>query len=536
MVQSRKRFGRIAALAASYTLLSGLIIGTGNPAALAEPAPQQPSGMDSLVPRPANVEPDPDTGFELDRSTRITVPRGGKDARTAAKLLAGELRPATGYRLPVVSAPGGRGISLRLTGNGRGIGAQGYRLDVAERSVRLRATTVEGLRNGVQTLLQLLPAAIEEDTVQSGPWTIPGGSITDKPRYPYRGVLLDVARYFYPVDFVKRYIDQAARYKYNHLHLHLTDDQGWRIEINGWERLTSYGGSTETGGGEGGYYTQEEYREIVRYAQRRNVTVVPEIDVPGHTTAALASYPELNCDGTAPPLYTGVDVGFSSLCLDKDITYEFLDDVVGDVARMTPGKYLHIGGDEVPADVPEADYADFVRRATGIVADHGKEFIGWHDFLAGAPAESAIAQYWYPWPDNELSEKAAADGAKFIMSPADHAYLDMMYNESEPQAGQSWAGFVEVRDAYEWDPETTITGVGGASVLGFEATMFTQVTPTEESIEYMAFPRMPVLAEVGWTPKADQAWRSIRRRLPEQAHRWDIWGVDYYRSPQVKWT
>ena len=245
----------------------------------------------------------------------------------------------------------------------------------------------------MQTLRQLLPAAVEKDTVQPGPWQIAGGTVTDTPRYAYRGAMLDVSRHFFTVDQVKRYIDQLALYKINKLHLHLSDDQGWRIAIDSWPRLATYGGSTQVGGGPGGYYTKADYQEIVRYAASRYLEVVPEIDMPGHTNAALASYAELNCDGVAPPLYTGTEVGFSSLCVDKDVTYDFVDDVVRELAALTPGRYLHIGGDEAHS-TSHADYVAFMDRVQPVVAKYGKTVIGWHQLTGAAPARGALAQYW----------------------------------------------------------------------------------------------------------------------------------------------
>lgn len=238
----------------------------------------------------------------------------------------------------------------------------------------------------MQTLRQLLPAKVEKDTVQSGPWLVAGGAVTDSPRYGWRGAMLDVSRHFFTVDQVKRYIDQLALYKVNKLHLHLSDDQGWRLAIDSWPRLTTHGGSTQVGGGPGGFYTKDDYREIVRYATSRYLEVVPEIDMPGHTNAALASYADLNCDGVAPPLYTGTDVGFSSLCVGKDRTYDFVDDVIRELAALTPGRYLHIGGDEAHSTSHE-DYVTFMDRVQPIVAKYGKTVMGWHQLTGATPAK-----------------------------------------------------------------------------------------------------------------------------------------------------
>src|SRR5690349_16967999 len=236
--------------------------------------------------------------------------------------------------------------------------------------------------------------------------------------------MLDVSRHFFGVDTVKRYIDEIAQYKLNTLHLHLSDDQGWRIAIDSWPRLATYGGSTQVGGGPGGHYTKADYKEILRYASSRYLEVVPEIDMPGHTNAALASYADLNCDGVAPPLYTGTDVGFSSLCVGKELTYRFIDDVLGQLAALTPGPYLHIGGDEAQSTTP-ADYAAFIDRVQSIVAAHGKAAIGWHDIVNATPLPSTVAEFWDTSPTNPAVAAAAAHGTKLILAPANHAYLDM---------------------------------------------------------------------------------------------------------------
>lgn len=530
---------RVIALLASGTLLSGLLTAAASPAVAAGPtATAKSSTMDDLVPEPVLVQPNPAVTFQLTGVTLISVPLDEPDVQQVADLLAADLRPATGFHLPVVTVPGFAvlpGISLALVRADDQIGTQGYRLDVTAQGVRIQAATTAGLLNGIETLRQLLPAGIEQQSVQNGPWTVPGGHIVDQPRYPYRGAMLDVARYFFPVDFVERYIDELSYYKINYLHLHLTDDQGWRIQIDSWPRLATYGGSTAIAGRPGGYYTKDQYRQIVQYAAQRGITVIPEIDLPGHTTAALASYAELNCDGVAPPLYTGWGTGFSSLCLSKPVTLRFVNDVIREVAAMTPGRLIDIGGDEVPSNVSPADYAAFMKATAAIVASYGKQVMGWSDMLQGVPPAGATAQYWYPWPDDTTSAQAAQGGAKFVMSPADYAYMDMSYTATEPQYGETWAGYIEAKDAYSWDPDTTITGVGPSSVLGVEATLFTTLTPDAKSVQFMVFPRMPEIAEVGWTPKSEQSWPSMRVRLAAQGQRWDIWGVNYYHSPQIPW-
>jgi hexosaminidase len=345
--------------------------------------------------------------------------------------------------------------------------------------------------------------------------------------------MLDVARHFFPVSVVERYIDELALYKVNRLHLHLSDDQGWRIAINSWPNLAIYGGSTQVGGGTGGYYTQDQYREIVAYAASRYITIVPEIDMPGHTNAALASYPELNCDGVAPKLYTGTKVGFSSLCVSKEITYTFLDQVLGEIAAMTTGPYLHIGGDEANSTT-DADYAMFIDRAQRIVASHGKTVVGWHDVVHAPLLASTVAQSWGTTTTDAAVAAAAQNGTKVIMSPANRTYLDMKYSP-RTRLGLRWAGYIDVQTAYGWDPGAYLSGVGEASVLGVEAPLWTETIQTLADIEYMAFPRLPAIAELGWSPASTHDWTAFSTRLGAQGPRWRVMGINYYQSKQVTW-
>ncbi len=521
---------RLSRLLCALALLAGAGAGT------AAAAPAVPAGsaaarpLSQVVPEPSQVRAH-GAAFTLRPGARIAV-AGGRDALRVGEYLAGLLRPSTGYRLPVTAGVAPGGITLRITGDRR-LGDEGYRLDSGPAGVVIRARQAAGLFHGVQTLRQLLPARVEDRTRAPGPWAVAGGTITDTPRYAYRGAMLDVARHFFTVAQVERYIDELALYKVNRLHLHLSDDQGWRIAISSWPRLAVYGGSTEVGGGAGGYYTKAQYEQIVRYAASRFLTVVPEIDMPAHTNAALASYAQLNCDGVAPPLYTGTNVGFSSLCVPKDVTYAFADDVLREIAAMTPGPYLHIGGDEAHS-TSAADYRAFMARVQPLVGKYGKTVVAWHEIANATPVPGAIAQYWGT-AGNETSVAAAAKaGTRLVMSPANHAYLDMKYNPSTP-LGLHWAGYVEVRDSYAWDPATFLRGAPASAVVGVEGALWSETISTSANIEYLAFPRLPAVAEIGWSPQSTHSWDSFRVRLAAQGPRWDALGMDYYRSPQVPW-
>ncbi|MCX8068614.1 MAG: beta-N-acetylhexosaminidase [Anaerolineae bacterium] len=487
--------------------------------------------VEKLIPRPVSVSPGNGI-YVLNASTRITVNPATPELLAVGEYLATHLRPATGYKLPVevvARAPQSNSIHLTTVGGDPSLGEEGYELTVRPDGVVISAPHPTGLFWGCQTLRQLLPPAIERTTLQEEVWAIPEVTIRDHPRFPWRGMMLDVSRHFFGVETVQRLVDLIAFYKMNRLHLHLSDDQGWRIMIHSWPNLALYGGSTQVGGGPGGYYTQEQYVEIVAYAQSRHITVVPEIDMPGHTNAALASYPELNCDGVAPPLYTGTEVGFSSLCIRKDLTYRFVEDVVREISALTPGPYFHIGGDEAMATDP-ADYVAFVERVQEIVQAHGKRMIGWEEIAQARLAPTSVAQVWH----GAMAQQAVQRGVKVILSPASKVYLDMKYNPSTP-LGLSWAGYVEVRDAYDWDPANLLEGITEENILGVEAPLWTETIQTQDDMDWMVFPRLIGVAEIGWSPRDSRNWEEYCLRLAAHGLRLEAMGVRFYRSPQVPW-
>ncbi|MFE9694091.1 beta-N-acetylhexosaminidase [Micromonospora sp. NPDC005806] len=507
-------------------------------------APPAPVRLADVVPAPDRVTPDPTADFLLPEDAVILV---SPPARDVAEQLADWLRPATGHPLPVGDAtphaePAGL-LVLTLSGAGTAHGAdlpgvgelgdEGYHLDVTQDEVRISATTPAGLFHGAQTLRQLLPAPIESATPVAERWAVPGGTIVDRPRFPYRGAMLDVARHFFAVDDVLRVVDHLARYKLNHLHLHLTDDQGWRIAVDSWPRLAEEGGATEVGGGPGGYYTKADYRRIVAYAARRHVTVVPEIDLPGHTNAALVAYPELAPGKIAPPPYTGTEVGFSYVDPADERTYDFVADVIGEVAALTPGPWLHLGGDEA-FKVKGATYTGFVERAQGIVRATGKTVVGWHQLAPAAHAEGRVLQWWGTNGDDPETADAVRRGARLILSPGNRVYLDMKYTPDTP-IGHDWAGLIDVHRAYDWDPATHLTGVPAEAVLGVEAPLWTESVTTLAEVEFMLFPRLPAIAELGWSPRSAHNWDDFRDRLAGHGPRWTTAGITFHPSPDIPW-
>ena len=489
--------------------------------------------MQNLIPAPVTVESGGSQTFAIAPGVAIYVTSGDESALRVARYLGAiisvPLGVATRVETAAASPPEGS-IHLLVSGSSSAKGAESYDLTITPRGVTLAAPGAAGLFYGVQTIRQLLPPAIEHQAVRPLPLTLPAGRVIDSPRFAWRGAMLDVARHFFEPDDVKRYIDLLAMLKMNRLHLHLADDQGWRIEIKSWPNLTVHGGSTGVGGGTGGFYTQEQYADLVAYAAERFISIVPEIDMPSHTNAALSSYPELNCDGVAPPLYTGIEVGFSALCVDKEITYKFIDDVVREIGALTPGRYFHIGGDEVKK-LTDEQYRGFIDRVQGIVKSHGKEAIGWDEIAPAPLLPTTIVQHWRP--ESPLRE-AIDKKARLIMSPANRTYLDMKYDVATP-IGLNWAAYIEVRDAYEWDPAELVDGVPEAAILGVEAPLWSETIATIRDVEYLAFPRIAAVAEIGWSAAERRDWDDFRDRLGMQARRWVALGINFYRSHQVDW-
>lgn len=507
----------------------------------ARPVPAGPRTADRIVPVPLSVTPGSGPGYRLtDRTVIRTAPgteaveRQAGEVRRIAERLAETLRRPTGLPLPVVEPAAGDGIATVLDpALPEATGTEGYRLTADADGVRITARGPEGLFRGTQTLRQLLPPGIESPApAADGPeWTLAPVTVEDRPRYRYRGAMLDVARHFFTPAEVKGFIDRLALYKLNHLHLHLTDDQGWRIEVPARPALTAVGATSEVGGTPGGFYTAADYQEIVRYAQERYLTVVPEIDVPGHSNAALAAYPELDCTGSARPWpYTGTEVGFSTLCPTGDAVFTFTRDVVTELARLTPGPYLHIGGDEVKRIAP-AEYAEFVRRVGEQVRAAGKTPVGWNQT---APGGIGLLQFWdgRAGRDTELRE-ATERGAEVIMSPSGRSYLDMKYESTYP-LGLVWAGTIDVRTAYDWDPDTLLPLRAG-SVVGVEGPLWTETLDTPGALDLMLLPRLPALAELGWSPRESHDWGHFKGRLAEEGARWEAAGYAYERRPEVPW-
>lgn len=505
--------------------LAALAVAGCGPFRRRPPAPVPPPAV-AIIPAPLSMELAEGT-FALDSTVTITVDAPSDSAMRVANALARQMRFPTGFPLPVSAAAGPvprLGIRLRQEPARPDLGDEGYALVVTPDSVVLAARTPAGLFHGIQTIRQLFPWGIEGENpvVRYGVWRLPAVRITDWPRFAWRGAMLDVSRHFFTVDEVKQYVDLLALYKMNVLHLHLGDDQGFRIEIKSRPELTGIPAATQVGGGAGGFYTQAEYVELVSYAADRFITIVPEVDMPAHSNAMLIPYPHLSCGRVAPAPYFSIRVGFSALCPDSAGTWELVDDVIREVAALTPGPFFHIGGDEVETLTHE-QYARFVERAQEIVTRYGKRMIGWEEIWQANLRPTTLVQQWR----SDSARNALRHGAKLIMSPGPRLYLDMKYTDST-ELGLRWAGLIPPRVSYEWDPAAYIAGVTERDIVGVEAPLWTETIRNISAAMYMAVPRLPATAEVGWTPQAQRSYADFARRLSVHERRWRLLGINYY--------
>ncbi len=482
-----------------------------------------------LIPKPLEVI-STNNGFALDKFTAIHTSTNTEGFEEVGMFLADKIKFKTRLDLQV---NGNKTtnietiISINQSNSAELNSPEAYQIVITQDSIALNSQTAAGAFRGIQTIRQIIPETNNDTLAENKIWVIPTGKIIDAPQFQYRGSMLDVARHFYSVKDVKKYIDVLSYYKYNALHLHLSDDQGWRIEIKSWPKLTQIGGSSEVGGESGGFYTQKEYTEIVNYAAARHITIVPEIDMPGHTNAASFSYPFLNGNGKSLEFYEGTEVGFSTFDTRKDTVYAFINDVIREVSSLTPGPYFHIGGDESHVTKKD-DYIYFVNRVEKIVQKYGKRMVGW-DEVAIANVDSTSISQW--WNSEENVKKALAKNMKIILSPANKSYLDMKY-DSLSKFGLSWAGYIPVDTAYIWNPESYLPK---ESILGIEAPLWTETASNIEELEYLAFPRAIGYSELGWTTEENRDWENYKVRLANQTPYLDRMNIKYYPSSLIDW-
>lgn len=501
-----------------------------------------------IIPKPAELEIKKGR-FLIDENTRIIASEALKNE---AELLSKILATATGKVIPMIntSQEKVRGIYLDIYENISD--PEGYTLNIEHDIIRLKASTEKGIFYGIQSLRQLLPP--ETEIISEENISIPAGFIRDEPQYSYRGMHLDVARHMFPVEFIKRYLDLIALHKMNTFHWHLTEDQGWRIEIKKYPELTEIGSVRKetmvdknfdpyVGDGKeyGGFYTQKEVRDIVAYAKARHITIIPEIEMPGHSRAALAAYPELG-NGTGPYEVATTWGVFPEIYAPKEETFEFLENVLTEVMDLFPGEYIHIGGDEAPkTEWENSEQAQAVMKREGLKDEHelqsyfiqriekflnknGRQIIGWDEILEGGLAPNATVM---SWRGTEGGIAAAKQNHDVVMTPGTHLYFDhyQAAPENEPLA---IGGHTTVEKVYSFEPTPEVLSAQEAKhILGAQANVWTEYMKTPEHVEYMILPRMSALAEILWTPKEDQNWEDFKERLETLVKRFDKLGYKY---------
>ena len=521
----------------------------------------------NLIPQPVELQTVSADLFTIGKTSSISF--NNVQAKPIAEMFVEKISAPTGFHLKVTQGNAGS-IRFNLNENpNTQIGDEGYTLQSSTKTVTITANKPAGLFNGMQTLLQLLPKEIESKVQANANWIIPSVKITDYPRFAWRGVMLDVSRHFFPKEEVKKYIDNLARFKINTFHWHLTDDEGWRIEIKSLPKLTSVGafrvprvghfGERDTPkpdekATEGGFYTQEDVKEIVKYAQERNITIVPEIDVPGHSMAAIAAYPELSTKKN-PNTFVNPGAKISdwysngtfrinyenTLNPSDEKVYEFLDKVFSEIAPLFPNPYIHVGGDECYKGYWKDDegcqalmkklnirhvedlQGYFMNRLETILKAKGKKLIGWDEILEGGISPEATVM---SWRGMKGGIEAAHLGHEVVMSPTTYAYID--YNQGDNTIDPPIYANLRISKCYSFEPVPD--GVDAKYILGAQGNLWTEQVPSLRYADYMTFPRTWALSEVFWSPKANKNWDNFTKKMEKHFERADIAEVNYSKA------
>jgi hexosaminidase len=519
----------------------------------------------NIIPQPVKVTRN-EGSFVINSQTSLIV--SGKDDKASAAFLNKYLSDYYGFTLPVAKKAGKNYIKLSHQ-NIDGLKGEGYNLKSDKNGVEIVGNSAKGTFYGMQTLIQLLPVEKSKNLA------IAAVDVSDEPRFVYRGAMLDVGRHFFSVEFVKKYIDYLALHKLNYFHWHLTEDQGWRIEIKKYPKLTEIGskrngsiigrypgkGSDNTP--EGGFYTQEQVKDIVKYASERFITVIPEIEMPGHGSAAIAAYPDLSCfpqEKTKLPDNMISDKSKQEMANGRnkivqetwgvhgdvyaptEYTFKFLEDVIDEVAALFPSKYIHVGGDEAPKDawkksefcqqmIKEKGLKDehglqsyFIQRMEKYINKKGKTLIGWDEILEGGLAPNAVVMSW-------RGEKGGIDAAKenhqVIMTPGSHVYLDHSQTKNDKEV--TIGGFLPLDKVYSYEPiPKELNEQQAKYVLGAQGNVWTEYMANAAKVEYMIFPRLSALSEVLWSPKESKDWAQFQTKIETMKKRYTIWGANYF--------
>lgn len=520
----------------------------------------------NIIPQP--VEMVRNTGnFVINSQTSLVVAH--KEDNATAAFLNGYLSNYYGFKLPVVKVAAKNSIKLISQHNIQGLKGEGYTFKSDKNGVEINGNSPMGTFYGMQTLIQLLPVQ------KSNNLTIAAVAIKDEPRFVYRGAMLDVGRHFFSVEFVKKYIDYLALHKMNYFHWHLTEDQGWRIEIKKYPKLTeigskrngsivgSYPGKGSDNIPEGGFYTQEEVKDIVKYASDRFITVIPEIEMPGHSSAAIAAYPELSCFPNEKTNLPDTMISakskqemangrnkivqetwgvHSDVFVPTEHTFKFLEDVLDEVIALFPSKYIHVGGDESPKDawkrsafcqqmIKDKKLKDehglqsyFIQRMEKYINKKGRTLIGWDEILEGGLAPNAIVM---SWRGEEGGIAAAKENHQVIMTPGSHVYLDHSQTKNEKQV--TIGGFLPLETVYSYEPiPKELNAQQAKYVLGAQGNVWTEYMANPAKVEYMIFPRLSALSEVLWSPKESKNWNGFQSKIETMKKRYTIWGANYF--------
>lgn len=523
-----------------------------------------------IIPQPAELITN--TGsFVISPKTSLVV--ASKGDKASAAFFNTYLLEYYGFELAVVQKASKNSIVLKSIQNIDGLKGEGYSLKSDKDGVLIEGNSNQGTFYGMQTLIQLLP------TEKSNSLTIASVQVKDEPRFAYRGSMLDVSRHFFPVSFVKKYIDYLALHKMNYFHWHLTEDQGWRIEIKKYPKLTEIGskrngsiigrypgkGSDNTP--EEGFYTQEEVKDIVKYASDRFVTVIPEIEMPGHSSAAIAAYPMLSCFPNEKTVIPDAMISekskqelangrvklvqetwgvFTDVYAPTEYTFNFLEDVLDEVMALFPSKYIHVGGDESPKDawkrsefcqqlIKEKGLKDehelqsyFIQRMEKYINKNGRTLIGWDEILEGGLAPNAIVMSWR----GEAGGIAAAkENHQVIMTPGSHVYLDHSQTKNEKEV--TIGGFTSLEKIYSYEPiPKELNAQQAKYVMGAQGNVWTEYMTNTAKVEYMIFPRLSALSEVLWSPKENKNWPSFQTKIETMKKRYDMWGTNYFKEKE----
>jgi hexosaminidase len=511
----------------------------------------------NLVPAPAKMKVNPGQ-FIINATTQIVLTVDDPEMRDAVAVFNGLMYRAAGYRLQITTSTAPiNAIVCKI--NPAVSNSEGYKLSVQKNLITLEAQQAQGIFYGMQTLRQLLPYQIERPFLSNIAWTVPCVEIEDQPRFVHRGLMLDAGRHFMPKEFVKKFINMLAYHKMNTFHWHLTEDQGWRIEIKKYPKLTQVGAyRNRTLEGHyttpekrkwdnsryGGFYTQEDVKEIVAYAKKNFITVIPEIEMPGHAKAALAAYPKLSCTG-GPFEVEGLWGIFEDIYCPKEETFTFMEAVLSEVMDLFPSEYIHIGGDEAPklrwkncahcqALIKEEGLKDehelqsyFIKKIETFVESKGKHIIGWDEILEGGLAPNATVMSW-------RGEKGGIEAAKqnhdVIMSPNTYVYLD--YFQANPKKEPlAIGGYLPLWKVYSFEPvPASLTSDEAKHIRGLQGNIWTEYLPDEAQVEYMAFPRGAAIAETGWSPASKKNYPDFKSRIIQQFKRYDSMSWNYCKA------